>query len=97
MRQRNKNDKITNQNLTRVKKNTHTHTHNPTAEKLVISKMRCKDYIILCVEDTADWKHGQTREIVQKADPDLSRTVIVNTKLDTKIPQFGDPEDVEVR
>ncbi|GMH92561.1 hypothetical protein TrST_g7259 [Triparma strigata] len=65
------------------------------AEKLVISKMRCKDYIILCVEDTADWKHGQTREIVQKADPDLSRTVIVNTKLDTKIPQFGDPEDVE--
>ncbi|GMH68464.1 hypothetical protein TL16_g04936, partial [Triparma laevis f. inornata] len=65
------------------------------AEKLVIAKMRCKDYIILCVEDTADWKHGQTREIVQKADPDLSRTVIVNTKLDTKIPQFGDPEDVE--
>jgi len=65
------------------------------AEKLVINKMRCQDYIILCVEDTADWKHGQTREIVQKADPDLSRTVIVNTKLDTKVPQFGDPGDVE--
>jgi len=65
------------------------------AEKLVINKMRCQDYIILCVEDTADWKHGQTREIVQKADPDLSRTVIVNTKLDTKVPQFGDPADVE--
>lgn len=65
------------------------------AEKLVISKMQCQDYIILCVEDTSDWKHGQTRQVVQKADPDLSRTVIVNTKLDTKVPQFGTPSDVE--
>lgn len=56
--------------------------------------MRCPDYIILCVEDTMDWKHGITREIVQKADPDLSRTVVVNTKLDTKLPQFGTPNDV---
>jgi GTPase SAR1 family protein len=65
------------------------------AERLVVEKMRCEDYIILCVEDTSDWKHGHTREIVLKADPDLSRTVIVNTKLDTKIPQFGTPSDVE--
>eukprot|EP00574_Skeletonema_japonicum_P008543 CAMPEP_0201725034 /NCGR_PEP_ID=MMETSP0593-20130828/8561_1 /ASSEMBLY_ACC=CAM_ASM_000672 /TAXON_ID=267983 /ORGANISM="Skeletonema japonicum, Strain CCMP2506" /LENGTH=933 /DNA_ID=CAMNT_0048216349 /DNA_START=199 /DNA_END=3000 /DNA_ORIENTATION=+ len=64
------------------------------AERLVVSKMKCQDYIILCVEDTMDWKHGITREIVQKADPDLSRTVIVNTKLDTKLPQFGSPKDV---
>ncbi len=64
------------------------------AERLVVNKMKCQDYIILCVEDTMDWKHGATREIVQKADPDLSRTVIVNTKLDTKIPQFGTPADV---
>ena len=65
------------------------------AERLVVEKMRCEDYIILCVEDTNDWKHGQTREVVQKADPDLSRTVIVNTKFDTKIPQFASPSDVE--
>jgi len=65
------------------------------AEKLVVEKMRCEDYIILCVEDSSDWKHGQTREVVQKADPDLSRTVIVNTKFDTKVPQFGTPSDVE--
>lgn len=65
------------------------------AERLVVEKMRCEDYIILCVEDTNDWKHGQTREVVQKADPDLSRTVVVNTKFDTKIPQFGSPSDVE--
>ena len=30
-----------------------------------------------------------------KADPDLSRTVIVNTKFDTKVPQFSSPSDVE--
>jgi Dynamin family len=65
------------------------------AERLVIEKMKCEDYLILCVEDTSDWKHGQTREVVQKADPDLSRTVIVNTKFDTKLPQFGTPGDVE--
>ena len=65
------------------------------AERLVIEKMKCEDYIILCVEDTFDWKHGTTREVVQKADPDLSRTVIVNTKFDTKLPQFGSPSDVE--
>jgi len=65
------------------------------AERLVVEKMRCQDYLILCVEDTSDWKHGATREIVQKADPDLSRTVIVNTKFDTKIPQFGTPSDIE--
>ena len=64
------------------------------AERLVVSKMRCPDYIILCVEDSMDWKHGSTREVVQKADPDLSRTVIVNTKLDTKIPQFGSAADL---
>ena len=64
------------------------------AERLVVSKMRCPDYIILCVEDTMDWKHGITRQVVQKADPDMSRTVIVNTKLDTKLPQFGNPNDV---
>lgn len=65
------------------------------AERLVVEKMQCEDYIILCVEDTSDWKHGTTREIVQKADPELSRTVIVNTKFDTKVPQFGTPSDVE--
>ena len=65
------------------------------AEKLVVEKMRCPDYIILCVEDTSDWKHGATREVVMKADPDLSRTVIVNTKMDTKVVQFGSGGDVE--
>lgn len=29
-------------------------------------------------------------------DPDLSRTVLVSTKLDTRIPQFAAPADVEM-
>ncbi|CAN6339849.1 unnamed protein product [Urochloa humidicola] len=31
-----------------------------------------------------------------QVDPDLARTVLVSTKLDTKIPQFARPSDVEV-
>lgn len=64
------------------------------AENLVLSKMKCQDYIILCVEDTTDWKHATTRNVVMQADPELSRTVLVTTKLDTKIPQFADGDDL---
>lgn len=31
----------------------------------------------------------------EKVDPDMSRTVLVTTKLDTKLPQFGASEDLE--
>lgn len=65
------------------------------AEALVLSKMRVQDYIILCVEDTTDWKHATTRNIVMQADPDLTRTVLVTTKLDTKLPQFSEADDLE--
>jgi hypothetical protein len=65
------------------------------AEALVMSKIKCQDYIILCVEDTTDWKHATTRNVVMQADPDLSRTVLVTTKLDTKLPQFSEAEDLE--
>ena len=65
------------------------------AEALVLSKMRVQDYIILCVEDTTDWKHATTRNVVMQADPDLTRTVLVTTKLDTKLPQFSEADDLE--
>ncbi len=65
------------------------------AESLVLNKIRCQDYIILCVEDTTDWKHATTRNVVMQADPELSRTVLVTTKLDTKLPQFSEGEDLE--
>jgi hypothetical protein len=65
------------------------------AESLVMSKISCKDYIILCVEDTTDWKHATTRNVVTRVDPELQRTVLVTTKLDTKIPQFSDPDDLD--
>lgn len=65
------------------------------AERLVARKISCKDYIILCVEDTTDWKHATTRNLVTQIDPDLTRTVLVTTKLDTKIPQFSEAQDLE--
>ncbi len=65
------------------------------AEALVLSKIKCQDYIILCVEDTTDWKHATTRNVVMQADPELSRTVLVTTKLDTKLPQFSEADDLE--
>jgi GTPase SAR1 family protein len=65
------------------------------AESLVLNKIRCQDYIILCVEDTTDWKHATTRNVVMQADPELARTVLVTTKLDTKLPQFSEAEDLE--
>lgn len=43
--------------------------------------MKCQDYLILCVEDTTDWKHSTTRNVVMQADPDLRRTVLVTTKV----------------
>ncbi|KAG5184668.1 hypothetical protein JKP88DRAFT_348446 [Tribonema minus] len=64
-------------------------------EQLVIQKMRCQDFIILCVEDTTDWKHATTRNVVMQVDPSLERTVLVCTKLDTKLPQFSSGEDLE--
>jgi hypothetical protein len=65
------------------------------AEALVLAKIKCEDYIILCVEDTTDWKHATTRNVVMQADPQLLRTVLVTTKLDTKIPQFSEADDLE--
>lgn len=42
---------------------------------------------------TARWR--TTHACVSQVDPSLSRTVLVSTKLDTRIPQFSTPSDVE--
>lgn len=65
-------------------------------ESLVRAKMQHKEFIILCLEDSSDWSNATTRRVVMQIDPELSRTVIVSTKLDTRIPQFARPSDVEV-
>ncbi|XP_026445736.1 dynamin-like protein ARC5 isoform X2 [Papaver somniferum] len=65
-------------------------------ESLVRAKMQHKEFIILCLEDCSDWSNATTRRVVMQIDPELSRTVIVSTKLDTKIPQFACSSDVEV-
>ncbi|XP_010030071.2 dynamin-like protein ARC5 isoform X1 [Eucalyptus grandis] len=65
-------------------------------ESLVRAKMQHKEFIILCLEDCSDWSNATTRRVVIQVDPELSRTIIVSTKLDTKIPQFARSSDVEV-
>ncbi|CAN6344578.1 unnamed protein product [Urochloa humidicola] len=65
-------------------------------ESLVRAKIQHKETIILCLEDCSDWSNATTRRVVMQVDPDLARTVLVSTKLDTKIPQFARPCDVEV-
>lgn len=65
-------------------------------ETLVRTKMQSKEFIILCLEDCSDWSNATTRRVVMQMDPELSRTVIVSTKLDTRIPQFARPDDVEL-
>lgn len=65
-------------------------------ESLVRHKMQHKEFIILCLEDCSDWSNATTRRVVMQIDPELSRTVVVSTKLDTKIPQFARASDVEV-
>ncbi|KAK7319390.1 hypothetical protein RJT34_04111 [Clitoria ternatea] len=65
-------------------------------ESLVRAKMQHKEFVILCLEDCSDWSNATTRRVVMQVDPELTRTVIVSTKLDTRIPQFARPSDVEV-
>ncbi|CAI9781780.1 unnamed protein product [Fraxinus pennsylvanica] len=65
-------------------------------ESLVRAKIQHKEFIILCLEDCNDWSNATTRRIVMQIDPELSRTVVVSTKLDTKIPQFARASDVDV-
>ncbi|KAF9609755.1 hypothetical protein IFM89_018203 [Coptis chinensis] len=67
-----------------------------SVESLVRAKMQHKEFIILCLEDCSDWSNATTRRVVMQIDPELSRSVIVSTKLDTKIPQFARSSDVEV-
>lgn len=66
------------------------------AYELALAKARHRDYILLCVEDTNDWKVDSiARRLCQQADPGLQRTVVVNTKLDTKLVQFSQRRDVQ--
>ncbi|EFJ19523.1 hypothetical protein SELMODRAFT_110974 [Selaginella moellendorffii] len=65
-------------------------------EALVRSKMQHKEFIILCLEDCSDWSNATTRRVVMQVDPELSRTIVVSTKLDTRIPQFARAADVEL-
>ncbi len=78
------------------KKNGSLQAASRAVEALVRQKMEHKDYIILCLEDQADWSNASTRRLVMSIDPDLKRSVLVSTKLDTRIPQFSRGSDVDL-
>ena len=63
-------------------------------EQLVLRQITSPARLILCLEDTSDWQLARTQPIVQRVDPQLARTVLVATKLDSKMAQFGMPEDL---
>jgi len=65
-------------------------------EAMVRAKMEQREYIILCLEDSNDWSNATTRRLVMAVDPHLSRSVVVSTKLDTRLPQFARGSDVEL-
>ena len=77
------------------RKNAQAQAAQRQVERLVKMKMMQPEFIILCLEDNADWGNAATRSFVMQVDPNLERTVVVSTKLDTRIPQFGSAEDVE--
>ena len=38
-------------------------------EAMVMAKMACQEYIILCLEDTSDWSNATTRRMVMQVLP----------------------------
>ncbi len=63
----------------------------------MLEKMKCQDYLILCVEDTTDWKHSTTRNVVMQADPDLRRTVLVTTKVKRQVGLEDDDDESQCK
>ena len=63
-------------------------------QALVLKQLAPPNRLIMCLEDTSDWQVPLTRAVVQRVDPKLSRTVLVATKLDSKLSQFSMPEDL---
>eukprot|EP00635_Sarcinochrysidales_sp_CCMP3193_P000485 CAMPEP_0118903590 /NCGR_PEP_ID=MMETSP1166-20130328/8393_1 /TAXON_ID=1104430 /ORGANISM="Chrysoreinhardia sp, Strain CCMP3193" /LENGTH=905 /DNA_ID=CAMNT_0006842821 /DNA_START=16 /DNA_END=2733 /DNA_ORIENTATION=+ len=65
------------------------------AVELALEKCKVKEHVLLCVEDSADWAvDSVARKLCRRADPEGRRTILVNTKLDTKLVQFSRRQDV---
>lgn len=77
------------------KKNEKLQGFSSQVEAIVKAKIEQREHIILCLEDSNDWTNATTRRLVMQVDPALSRTVLVSTKFDTKLPQFARGADVE--
>lgn len=65
------------------------------AYELALSKAKQRSAILLCIDDHNDWGLASAaRRLCTDADPTLARTVVVNTKLDTKLVQFSGARDI---
>ncbi len=65
------------------------------AYELALSKAKQRSAILLCIDDHNDWGLASAaRRLCADADPTLARTVVVNTKLDTKLVQFSGARDI---
>ena len=65
------------------------------AERVLLKQLASSpSRLCLCLEDTADWQLSPTCAVVSRADPQLSRTLLVATKLDGKLRQFSMAEDL---
>ena len=65
------------------------------AAELALAKCKVKEHVLLCVEDNSDWGvDSVARRLCRRADPTGRRTILVNTKLDTKLLQFSRRQDV---
>ncbi|KAK9850978.1 hypothetical protein WJX84_009933 [Apatococcus fuscideae] len=78
------------------RRNSQLQNSSKAVEGMVRMKMEQKEYILLCLEDTNDWSNATTRRLIMQVDPHLSRSVVVSTKLDTRLPQFARGSDVEL-
>lgn len=56
-------------------------------EQIVAEQMKQPKRLILCLEDTSDWALARTMGAVAQVDPELKRTILVATKLDSKMAQ----------
>ena len=64
------------------------------AERVLLSQLKPPSRLCLCLEDTADWQLSPTCAVVGRVDPELSRTMLIGTKVDAKLKQFSMAEDL---
>jgi hypothetical protein len=62
-------------------------------ERMVLKLIAPEHRIIVCLEQsTTEWSNTTSRPIVQRVDPNLERTVLIQTKFDNRIKELQSPQ-----